>query len=214
MDTVTWVQASAAVIMAIATLALVTITGYYAYLTHRLVKSQVDPVVEFEFDMSSNELAIGNSGPYLVLDVSVNADSTTFVGPPYNKPGITLRSGHRIPGRKPTDWWAVDKIGPGEIQRKPIGDVIENALRGTDMMEQAGKRGELREVSPKENVQFFTFVQFRLTFHRDFDRKRYAMQKLLWVGRDASGNPHVWDAELLRTPLMEEMLGRVRGFMR
>lgn len=214
MNAATWVQAIASVILVIVTGVLVAISAYYANLTHKLVKSQVEPRVEFEFDMSTNELAIGNSGPYPVLDVSLNADSMTFIGPPYNRPGITLRGGRRIPGRKPADWWAVDKIAAGEIQRKPIGDVIENALRGTDMMEQARKRGELREVSPKEDVQLFTFVIFRLTFHRDFDRKRYTMEKPLWVGRDASGNPHVWDTELLGRAWMGEMLERVRAAMR
>lgn len=200
------VVAGAAVVLAL-------ITAYYARVTHYILKSQIEPVVDFEltFGEKGDAIAIGNGGAYQVLDVSVNADAVTFVGPPVNKLGARLTSGRRIPGRKPQDWWYLDKLRVEEVQTRPIADLAENALRMSDMMESTRERGEISGLSPSDKPQIFTFLVLRLTFHRDFDHKRYTLQKTAYVARETgTGKPMAHDAEVVRVPFFQEMLQKLR----
>jgi hypothetical protein len=200
----------AACVQAASALVLVGITAYYASVTHNLLKSQVNPLVDFEVPAGTAEVVISNSGAYQVLDVSVNADSVSFLGPPWNKPAMRVTRGRRIPGRTPGDWWRLEKLDPGEVQKRSISDVVDNALSGTDWMEKARKEGHLSGIPVHDKAQFFTFLVFRLTFHRDFDHKRHAMQRMVYVGRDVTGKPHAWDVEDFAMPLLQDVVRKLR----
>lgn len=207
METAAWVQAGAAVVMALVTIALAALTACYVRLTHNLVKTQVDPVVDLGINRDGQDLVIHNSGAFQVLDILVDKISVSFLGPPWNKPVSKVRPGPKIPGADPKAWWYLTKLSPGGVKSHPIGDVVDEANRLTTSMESAKARGHIRHVSPTDKVQLFTFVVFHLTFHRDFDRKRYTSQKVIHISTDSNtGKPLVTDAEYFGRTLWGEMV--------
>ena len=182
---------------AIAGLLVVIVTLGYVYLTHNLLKSQVEPQVDFELrSMSPGEVALGNNGPYRVVDVTVDADAMTFLGPPLSRPGMSISSGPRVPGVNASHWWRLPALAPGEVKTHDLTEVAMNALKLADSMEQSKRGGNLRDVSPKVRMQVLTFVVLKLTFHRDVDHRRYTIRKTLYVAKASNtGEPIVWDAE-------------------
>ncbi len=211
METAAWIQASAAVVMMIATVVLARITWNYVNLTKQLVRSQVEPVVDFGINRDGEEIVVANIGAYQILDISVDRDTVCFLGPPWNKPIAKVRTGPKTPGRGPQAWWYLASLSPGEVKNHPIGEVVNDANNLLTTIEKQKAQGQIRDISPTDNVQLFTFVVFRLVFHRDFDRRRYTSQKVIYVVRDSStGKPFAMDAEYHGPIMGGEMLQQLR----
>lgn len=101
----TWVQAMSTVI-------LVAITGYYACVNQGLLKTQVEPVVDFELSQDGTQVVIGNNGPYRVVDVRVQPETATFLGPPLNQPVMRVITGPVVPGSKPAGGGILEHLIP------------------------------------------------------------------------------------------------------
>ncbi len=187
MENAAWIQAYAAVVMALVTIALVAVTACYVRLTHKLVKAQVDPVVDLGMSRDGQSLVIHNSGAFQVLEISVNPDIVIFAGPPMSVPLTRLRRGQRILGEEHHDWWHLDRLEPGEIQAHSISDVIKQALRLTMETEKTQRKGQPDSSPSEEKTEFYPFLSFNLVYHRDFDHKRYSMRKIAHVITSVDG---------------------------
>src|SRR5205823_9369871 len=166
-------------------------------LTDKIMRGQVEPLIAFEFDMSDRALAVGNDGIYPLTNLSVIPDTVIFAGPPRNTPLNSLRSGRPVPGRQRTDWWHIANLVPQSFQTRTISDLVDNAGAMIRMSEQARAKNELRGIPAADRTQIYAILIFRLTYHREVDNRRYRAAKKVAIFMDDTGNPSVWDTELV-----------------
>ena len=72
-----WLQMVAAFLQAAAAIIIVFVTFYCARITHKLLKVQIDPVIEFE--VSDDQISILNKGIHPVVDLLLNTKTTFFI---------------------------------------------------------------------------------------------------------------------------------------
>lgn len=210
MEIAAWIQAVASVAMIAVTAFLIGVTSHYVRLTHNLVKSQVDPVMDFELSRDGQEIVIQNGGAFQVLDVSVNPDTVIFAGPPLNKAVARITSGRKILGEKQHGWWHLERLDPGEIRSHSISDVIEQAMRLTAMVERPQRREEHDSSPREEKRELYPFLIFHLVYHRDFDHKRYSMRKTAQVITGAGGgSPSAVDPENWSLSYFQELVRKL-----
>jgi hypothetical protein len=174
-------------IQAVATLVLVFITAYYAYLTHNLLKIQVESELSLEIETTPSGAAffIRNDGTYPVVRISIDPEIMVYLGPPRNQKIFQLKGGHG-------SQWRIPLLKPGEIQSWPINELGEVSLKHTKMLETSKASGKLGSISPKEQIQFWPVIIFRMTAHREVDLKPYRKVKIAVVFSDSNtGKPIV-----------------------
>jgi hypothetical protein len=194
------VQAFASVAQLLAALVLVGVTYWYATLTSKMLKAQIEPAIGMELIPGETTLAIGNDGVDPVVDVSLDVDTFIFLPgsstrPPVRVLGVT--GPKRMPGGPTRGLWNVERLSPGAPQTVSIQDPANNAIQGLKMMEKSQARGEISGVLPQEKVQLRALLLFRLIYHREVDKRRYTVVKRVAVMADPTGKVHAWDTELL-----------------
>jgi len=192
----------------VATFVLVFITGCYVYLTYRLVKNQIEPDVAFDLGTERTTVAIENSGVDRVVDVRIEPEATTFLGPPLNQPVVRQRLGMpMVPGSRNPGWWDLPVLDPGEAKSHPTSDAVEQALKSEDSVDAAKKAGKLLGIPRDSKAQVLTLISFHVTYHRDVDHRRYTVTRVFYLQRDPkTGKPSLWDAELVFGTKLESMI--------
>jgi hypothetical protein len=194
----TRIQAGSAFVAAVATVVLVGVTWRYVHLTHRLLQSQTEPQVVFEFDLGRREMVVANEGIDRIVNVAVRVDTVALAGPPENALLGTVQVSPEIPDRKARPWWPLETLEPGASVRKTIADEGANALKLMTMFE--GQRsGEQVAGSPAPpRPQILGVLAFRLSFRREVDRRSYRVNRMVWVFHDSTDakQPLFWNPDL------------------
>lgn len=197
-----WLQkinivAVAQIASALATVFIAIITCQNVSLTQNLLKSQVEPLVDFHIIPHERELIIGNGGAHAILNVSVNHSFSVVQGPsPYKRILWTGQTGRSI---KAKPWWERKEINPNQEEKVSFVDVVNEAVQSAKLTERDLKsfkgKEELYEVPLEDEIYFI--ISFTLNYDRDFDHRRFTKHRTVFLF-DQEGEAIVWDIGMWR----------------
>lgn len=181
------------------------ISADQARLMQDTLKSQVEPEVDFWFDkkpgVGAGELVIRNNGAFRILDVSVDQAFGGYFRPPYNKPSLV--EWRDLPPKVRTPW-PLGNLAPGADRKVSINKEAQQAVQDLTYLP-----GRSESASPEGGN--YVFLCFRLSYHREFDRKLFR-KGVSVVVREQDGRPHLWELSTflrrlrhgLTLPILEE----------
>ena len=87
-------------------------------------------------------------------------------------------------------------MSPGAVCRKGVDDVVANAGNLIRFNAEAHEKGNLSGFSSSERFQLYALIAFRLTYHREVDRRRYRDARRVLVLLSETGQPVPLDETL------------------
>jgi hypothetical protein len=177
---------------------LLLVTSYYAYLTHGLLKVQVEPAVAFDLieEHGGPKIVVSNRGVYPVVNVSIDVRLETNQPSPSNRMVYGMPLG--TPGAPLPSFWFIEKLAPRMSQSRSAVDVAKRALEvwgevraGVVREESTGRDGKissLKRQDPGESdtlselegegfAESLVAVKFRVRFFREVDLKEYSFYR-------------------------------------
>jgi len=185
--------------LVIATVALVFATFLLFRAAQEETQSHIEPEMSLEVvNEDGGKVIISNDGVHPLSNVVVEVDTGVFWGPSNKMDSERMTTMRRVPG-KSGGWWQIKQLKPGEVQNRSVQDVTNNAFRLRKELEEAKENGKLRGITPKSKVQARILLHFRMTVHREVDRKQFKMSRVVELMADShTGQPILWDFEMTR----------------
>lgn len=182
--------------MAGLTAVLVGVTWWYAWLTRRLLRIQVEPEVDVEFAYEEQPAAftITNRGVEAIEDIHIVVESMTLAGDVIVGGG---RSGRARPGSP----WFIKSISPGMSETRNIRDQARSALVHAADTAKINAAGGL-SVHFAADQDFDPAVRVEVDFRRKVDRRRYKKMiaaEVAWT--EPTGEPVLYSSALPRFDL-------------
>lgn len=121
MDTLQYINTVTAGVVAVATIVLAILTGFYVRLTHKILRAQLDPYVVLyarldELRSSIIEIVIHNIGRSIATDIRFEFSRPMF----WHAFGITEEKAQQQPAEKMVDGplvMGIPALGPNEMRR-------------------------------------------------------------------------------------------------
>lgn len=184
-------------VMAFASVILMVITGWYAYLTYRLEQLQIDPSLEIgvaEPFQSPTEIVLQNTGAKPIRNIAVNMRCFLFKNPNDTSPAIFFVG---FPSRgEQHSWWFVPELRPGAVVTKDSAENLASFLANKEVMEKsleaqkprAPIRSNSRQAQPTQSWPMLSdlLLVVDVSYHRSVDYRPYHISRPAWLTRDAN----------------------------
>jgi hypothetical protein len=146
---------------------LVFVTARYTSITHKLLKAQVEPIVELDVESGRGELWIQNCGAYPVLSVVVTARMAFLENGEVHSQSVTGGPRPSLPNVE--GWWSIKGLRPGESQMHRFDEtVLYNATQWLTKDRQMAL-GDVKNRSVR--------VRFEARYQREVDRRTFSAYK-------------------------------------
>jgi hypothetical protein len=157
------------VVQAVMAVVLVGITAWYAHLTSRLARLQVEPSVDVIVTgppLAKEEVTIANDGPDPILNVSLRISNAVI-------------SNNTVQRRTRHQPWKVERIGAGESVVRPLDEVAERAAQEREAFFKDSAANGL--ATPRGPVA--AALRLEIRYEREVDRKKYVVRRVFAVAR-------------------------------
>ena len=147
-------------IIALATIAMVIVTGWYAWLTHSLVRLHLEPVIKFGIPIGiidTGKVFIENNGAIAVINVIVHM-----------KREIEGCSSWEY------DWWAIPILKPREFKEKSLEEEEKQLESQYELEKEAYADGRILTKNPSFNQ----LITLAITYQHFVSGKEYSDSKI------------------------------------